>query len=295
VSIRQVKDRLRKRVEAYLIERANALILEELAIANPDIDITVLKEELTLGKWDDFVLKSGKQKSDPTVKDYRLTMVKKELETVIATCDQLVKNRGIFEAEEFGIVYVDEIDKVVRSSRNFNSSDAADEGVQRDLLPLIEGCKIKTDFGEVDTSRILFICAGAFITAKPQNLLAELQGRLPIRIQLKSLTQAELYRVLIEPEVPVILKEKSLLKTEGVDIQFTDPALLSIAEAAYNANNTIENIGARRLLTVLERVVEDISYNVEDYRGTPFIIDEPYVHERLKALDKEVDLKKYIL
>jgi ATP-dependent HslUV protease ATP-binding subunit HslU len=297
--IKKVKDRFRKAIENYLRSRVDNIIADEIVGDKADESLReITREELKSGKLEDTIIKGRSHKSNQsdgtTVKEFRLAWIKKETNSLLSFHENAIIPRGIFEAQEFGIVYIDEIDKIVTNGFHFHS-DASDEGVQRDLLPLIEGTKIKTDHGEVDTSKMLFIASGAFLQTKPQDLLAELQGRLPIRIQLKSLTKQELYKVLTEPEAPLILKEKAMLKTEGVDLRFTDEAVMAIAHAATEANDTVENIGARRLHTVLERVVEEISYNVEDYCGSTFVIDEQYVQERLKELNQKVELKKYIL
>jgi ATP-dependent HslUV protease ATP-binding subunit HslU len=300
IGIKKVKDRVKKGLEKLLVEKANHILVDE--IAGPDAEESVkiqTREDLKTGKLDETVIPNPKFKvnnddGSPTVKDLRTNWIKSQLNSLVSSHETTIVPRGLLEVQEFGIVYIDEIDKIVNNGFHYHA-DASDEGVQRDLLPLIEGTKIKTDHGDVDTSKMLFIAAGAFLQTKPQDLLAELQGRLPIRIQLKSLTQHELYRVLTEPDAPLILKEKAMLKTEGVDLRFTDEAVMAIAKAATDANDTVENIGARRLHTVVERVIEDISYNVEDYQNRTFVIDEEYVAERLKELNQKVELKKYIL
>jgi len=298
--IKKVRDRFRKGIENYLRSRVDNVVVDEILGEKAEENLReITREELNAGKLEDTIIKQGKfnksmQQEGTTVKEFRSAWIKRETNSLLSVHENSVVPRGILEAQEYGIVYIDEIDKIVTNGFHFHS-DASDEGVQRDLLPLIEGTKVKTDHGEVDTSKILFIASGAFLQTKPQDLLAELQGRLPIRIQLKSLTQEELYKVLTEPEAPLIMKEKAMLKTEGVDLRFTDEAVMAIAHAATEANDTVENIGARRLHTVLERVVEEISYNVEEYCGSTFVIDKDYVHERLKELNQKVELKKYIL
>jgi len=207
--------------------------------------------------------------------------------------DSIIK-RAIYETEEFGIVFIDELDKIVSTGTKW-SADASDEGVQRDLLPLIEGTKIQTDHGDVDTSKILFIGSGAFMQAKPSDLLAELQGRLPIRVRLSDLTEEDLYRILVEPECNLILQQRALLKTEGVDLRFTNEAIQEIARSAAEANRTVENIGARRLQTVLEKVLEDVSFNASQHKDTIVILDKEDVEEHFKELRDKVNLKQYIL
>jgi len=206
----------------------------------------------------------------------------------------LIIAKAIREVEEYGIVFIDELDKIVGNSSRYHA-DASDEGVQRDLLPIIEGTKIATDHGDVDTSKILFIAAGAFHHSKPSDLLAELQGRLPIRVQLEALTAEHLYRILTEPEPNLIKQQIALLKTEEVDLQFTDAAIKRIANIASEVNDQVENIGARRLYTVLEKVLEDVSFNANKHKGQTLIIDVPLVDAHLQALMKRADLKQYIL
>uniref|UniRef100_A0A6B2L2D5 AAA+ ATPase domain-containing protein n=1 Tax=Arcella intermedia TaxID=1963864 RepID=A0A6B2L2D5_9EUKA len=208
--------------------------------------------------------------------------------------EEAIVKRAIFETEEYGIVFIDELDKIIPTSGRFHA-DASDEGVQRDLLPLIEGTKITTDHGEVDTSNILFITAGAFHHSKPSDLLAELQGRLPIRVQLHDLNEEELYRILTEPEAHAIKQYRALLKTEGVDLRFTDEALREIAKITSEVNQTVENIGARRLSTVLERILEDISFNASNYKAQTVIIDKEDVDAHMVEFKKKADLKQYIL
>eukprot|EP01127_Copromyxa_protea_P021268 TRINITY_DN7270_c0_g1_i1.p1 TRINITY_DN7270_c0_g1~~TRINITY_DN7270_c0_g1_i1.p1 ORF type:complete len:473 (-),score=92.95 TRINITY_DN7270_c0_g1_i1:30-1448(-) len=204
--------------------------------------------------------------------------------------------RAINLTQEYGIAFIDEIDKLASGGRDWSTADASAEGVQRDLLPLIEGTKVKTEHGEVDTSYILFVCAGAFLQVKPSDLLAELQGRLPIRVKLADMTEDDMYRILTEPEANIILQQKALLKTEGVDLRFTDDSIREIARVAAEANRTVENIGARRLFTVIEKLMEDISYNAADYAGKVVVVDENMVSETYKKLFSEKkDLKHYII
>jgi ATP-dependent HslUV protease ATP-binding subunit HslU len=167
--------------------------------------------------------------------------------------------------------------------------------VQRDLLPLIEGCTISTKYGNVDTDHILFVASGAFHAVKPSDMLAELQGRLPIRVELKGLTEDDLYRILTEPETNLIKQQQALLKTEGVELQFTDDAIRRIAHVAADVNNTVENIGARRLHTVIERIVEDVSFSAPEMAGQTVVIDVAKVNEKVTDFLLKTDLSKFIL
>ena len=197
-------------------------------------------------------------------------------------------------AENEGIVFLDEIDKVA-SRQDRAGADVSREGVQRDLLPLIEGTTVSTKHGPVKTDHILFIASGAFHVAKPSDLLPELQGRLPIRVELKALTRGDLRRILVEPEANLIRQHQALLATEGVTLAFTEDAYDALADAAVAVNGSVENIGARRLQTVLERVMEEISFTAADRTGETITIDAAYVEGRIGALSKNADLSKFIL
>ena len=197
-------------------------------------------------------------------------------------------------AENHGIVFLDEIDKVASSSQR-GGADVSREGVQRDLLPLIEGTTVSTKYGPVKTDHILFIASGAFHVAKPSDLLPELQGRLPIRVELKGLTRDDLRRILTEPEANLIRQHQALLLTEGVTVIFTDDAIDALADAAVAVNNSVENIGARRLQTILEKVVEEISFSAADRSGETVTIDAAYVADRIGALAANADLSRFIL
>ena len=197
-------------------------------------------------------------------------------------------------AQNAGIVFIDEIDKVASRAERVGA-DISREGVQRDLLPLIEGTTVSTKYGPVKTDHILFIASGAFHVAKPSDLLPELQGRLPIRVELKALTRDDLRRILVEPEANLIRQHQALLATEGVTLTFTDDAIDALADAAQTVNGALENIGARRLQTVLEKVVEEISFTAGDGARAAITIDAAYVRDRVGELSKDADLSRYIL
>jgi ATP-dependent HslUV protease ATP-binding subunit HslU len=201
---------------------------------------------------------------------------------------------AIHLVEQSGIVFLDEIDKIcARSERQ--GGDVSREGVQRDLLPLIEGTTVATKHGAVKTDHILFIASGAFHIAKPSDLLPELQGRLPIRVELKALTQEDFVRILTEPEASLIKQYVALLQTEGVTLDFKPDGIEAIASIAAEVNASVENIGARRLHTVMERVLDDISFAATDRSGEVVEIDAGYVRSRLADLSKNIDLSKFIL
>ncbi|ECA4090891.1 HslU--HslV peptidase ATPase subunit [Salmonella enterica subsp. enterica serovar Java] len=205
-----------------------------------------------------------------------------------------LKQDAIDAVEQHGIVFIDEIDKICKRGET-SGPDVSREGVQRDLLPLVEGCTVSTKHGMVKTDHILFIASGAFQVAKPSDLIPELQGRLPIRVELQALTTSDFERILTEPNASVTVQYKALMATEGVNIEFTDSGIKRIAEAAWQVNETTENIGARRLHTVLERLMEEISYNASDLHGQNITIDAEYVSKHLDALVADEDLSRFIL
>jgi ATP-dependent HslUV protease ATP-binding subunit HslU len=210
-----------------------------------------------------------------------------------------VVREAIASVEQNGIVFLDEIDKICGRSERGGGVGAADvsrEGVQRDLLPLIEGTTVATKHGPVKTDHVLFIASGAFHLSKPSDLLPELQGRLPIRVELKGLDRADLCRILTEPQASLITQYKALLKTEGVELDFRPDGVEEIACLAEQINSTIENIGARRLHTILERLLEEISFSASDQpAGTELVIDAAYVQEKVGGLAKDHDLSRFIL
>ena len=206
-----------------------------------------------------------------------------------------VVSEAIQSVEQNGIVFLDEIDKISARTEGRGGADVSREGVQRDLLPLIEGTSVATKHGTVKTDHILFIASGAFHIAKPSDLLPELQGRLPIRVELKALTREDFRRILTEPEASLIKQYKALLKTEDVELEFADDAIDELASLAAEINTSVENIGARRLHTVMERLLEEISFNASDRGGTSVTIDAGYVREHVSNLAKNADLSKFIL
>ncbi|WP_144187074.1 ATP-dependent protease ATPase subunit HslU [Elioraea rosea] len=207
-----------------------------------------------------------------------------------------VKNDAIASVENQGIVFIDEIDKVcARSEGGFKGADVSREGVQRDLLPLIEGTTVATKHGPVKTDHVLFIASGAFHLAKPSDLLPELQGRLPIRVELKPLSRDDLKRILVEPEASLLKQYRALIGTEGVELIFTEDAIDALADLAADINERVENIGARRLHTVLEKLLEEISYSAADRPGETMTVDAEYVKTRVAPLAANADLSRFIL
>jgi ATP-dependent HslUV protease ATP-binding subunit HslU len=237
----------------------------------------------------------GRQKTRRvTVADSYAVLIAEESDKLLDQ-DHLTQE-AIKAVENNGIVFVDEIDKICsRSEGGRIGADVSREGVQRDLLPLIEGTTVSTKYGPVKTDHVLFIASGAFHVAKPSDLLPELQGRLPIRVELKALTRADFRRILTEPEASLIKQYIALLSTEGVTLSFTDDAIDAIADAAVHVNSTVENIGARRLQTVMERVLDEISFDASDRPGQSIVIDAAYVKAHVGDLAKNTDLSKFIL
>jgi ATP-dependent HslUV protease ATP-binding subunit HslU len=229
-----------------------------------------------------------------TVAAAREALHREEADKLLDT-ERLAKD-ALAHAENNGIVFLDEIDKIARSTEaGVRGGDVSREGVQRDLLPLIEGTTVTTKHGPVKTDHILFIASGAFHLAKPADLLPELQGRLPIRVELSPLTRADLRRILTEPEASLLKQYQALIATEGVTLHFTEDAIDALADLAADINDRVENIGARRLHTVLEKLLEDISFTASDRPGQTATVDAPYVNTRVAPLAQKGDLSRFIL
>jgi ATP-dependent HslUV protease ATP-binding subunit HslU len=229
-----------------------------------------------------------------TVKDSYGLLIAEESDKLIDA--EQITSEALRAVENNGIVFLDEIDKICsRGETGRTGAEVSREGVQRDLLPLLEGTAIATKHGPVRTDHVLFIAAGAFHLAKPADLLPELQGRLPIRVELSALTREDFRRILTEPEASLIKQYVSLMATEGVTLSFTGDAIDALADTAVLVNSTVENIGARRLQTVMERVLDEISFEASDRQGDTLTIDAAYVNERVGELAKNADLSKFIL
>ncbi len=235
----------------------------------------------------------NQKKKKMSIKRARQILEEEEMEKVLDQ-DQVVeiaKER----VEQMGIIFIDEIDKIAGSKGRGNGPDVSREGVQRDILPIVEGSKVSTKWGVIDTSHILFIGAGAFHMSKPSDLIPELQGRFPLRVELKELNSADFLRILLEPENAIIKQYIALMKTEGVTLEFQDEALSRVSEIAYSVNATTENIGARRLYTIMERLLEELSFKAHELAGQTFNVTKEYVNERLGDVFKNEDLSRYIL
>ncbi len=232
-----------------------------------------------------------KEKRKLSIKNALKALIDEEASRLVK--DEDIKAMAIENVEQNGIVFIDEIDKVAKG--NESSGGVSREGVQRDLLPLIEGCSVSTKHGTIKTDHILFIASGAFHIAKPSDLIPELQGRLPIRVELKSLRVEDFVRILTEPTASLTRQAIALLKTEGVDLSFTEAGIQRLAQIAFDVNEGTENIGARRLHTVLERLLEEISFDAPNLSGTEVVITAEFVEERLGELAVDQDLSQFIL
>lgn len=232
------------------------------------------------------------KKKRTTVAESRDVLIAEESDKLLD--QEQVLREALHATEQNGIVFLDEIDKITARGE-IHGPDVSREGVQRDLLPLIEGTTVSTRHGPVKTDHILFIASGAFHLSKPSDLLPELQGRLPIRVELKALNEHDLKRILIEPENSLIKQYTALLSTEQVELEFTPQGIEAIAAIAAQVNRAVENIGARRLHTVMERLLEELSFAASDRSGERVVIDEAYVRERVAGLAKDTDLSKFIL
>ncbi|KAF0974463.1 hypothetical protein FDP41_006495 [Naegleria fowleri] len=280
-----------KEIEVELpIEKPNAGMMRGGAAMGRGVQGTPIDIQDLLSPL--FGASGGKtRKRRMKIKDCLPKLEESEVEKLLQT--DIVIKEAIRSVEEDGIVFIDEIDKICSSFKD--GHDASSEGVQRDLLPIIEGTTISTKYGNVKTDHILFIACGAFHSVKPSDMLAELQGRLPIRVELKGLTEKDLYRVLTEPETNILRQNIELLKTEGVDIEFSEDGVKEIARVAAEVNTTVENIGARRLITIVEKILEDISFNAPTLKGQKIVITEKEVQQHIGVLLKRADLKKFIL
>jgi ATP-dependent HslUV protease ATP-binding subunit HslU len=228
------------------------------------------------------------------VPDARKALEREEADRLLDT-EALTKD-AVRHAEQNGIVFLDEIDKIcAKTEGGFRGGDVSREGVQRDLLPLIEGTTVSTKYGPIKTDYILFIASGAFHVAKPADLLPELQGRLPIRVELSSLSRDDFKRILTEPEHSLLKQYTALLGTEGVELSFAADAVDALAGLAYDINDRVENIGARRLATVIEKLLEEISFTATDRHGDTVVVDAAYVNERVAPLAAKGDLSRFIL
>ncbi|WP_260260033.1 HslU--HslV peptidase ATPase subunit [Vibrio intestinalis] len=270
----------------------------EIDVAAPQMGVEIMAppgmEEMTNQLQGMFQNLAGdtKKKRKLKIKEAFKALVEEEAAKLVN--QEELKEQAIFNVENNGIVFIDEIDKICKRGES-SGPDVSREGVQRDLLPLIEGSTVSTKHGMVKTDHILFVASGAFQVAKPSDLIPELQGRLPIRVELEALTSDDFKRILTEPKASLTEQYIALMKTEDVDIEFTEDGIIQIAEAAWTVNETTENIGARRLHTVMERLMDEISFEATDKSGSKMTIDAAYVKQRLGEFVEDEDLSRFIL
>ncbi len=250
--------------------------------------------EINIGDIMGGIFPARRKKRKLTIREAREILNQEECDKVIDM--DATKSEAVRRAEQEGIIFIDEIDKIAGSNSRSSGPEVSREGVQRDILPIVEGCTVNTKYGIVKTDYILFIAAGAFHVSKVEDLIPELQGRFPIRVDLDNLTAKEFYKILTEPKNAITLQYQELLKVDNVNIIFKEDALKEIARYAEEENETSENLGARRLHTVIELLLEDISYNAGgDHPMVDVVIDKKYVTDAFKNFDKDHDLRKYVL
>lgn len=292
-------------------EYANSLLKMQQRIAQGELDsreieIEVRKKSIEIDsnvppeilRVQENVIKFFHKEQDKVKKTLSVKEAKEALKTEISDTlldSEAIKTEGLKRAESSGVIFIDEIDKIAVSSKEGGRQDPSKEGVQRDLLPIVEGSVVNTKYGSIKTEHILFIAAGAFHLSKPSDLIPELQGRFPLRVELENLTEEIMYMILTQTKNSIIKQYQALLKVEGVGIAFEDDAIKELAKLSYNANQKSEDIGARRLHTTIEKVLEDISFEAEDYSGQKVTITKELVQSKLEDLVADENLVKYIL
>jgi len=296
-SVQHTREKLRAKLETGELEERYIEITVEEAI-NPQLEVFsqdgIDQVGIDMGNVLSGLMPTSRKKRRMRIREARGYLFEQVLDTLI-NMDE-VRQAGLQLAEEMGIVFIDELDKIAAGGREETGGPGVSrQGVQRDLLPLIEGTAVRTRYGAVSTESILFITAGAFNMSKPSDLIPELQGRLPIRVELDNLTAADFRRILCEPKDALVKQYRALMETEGVTLEIEDNAVAVIADIAYELNQTTENIGARRLTTVMEKLMEDVSFDADARRGETLIIDKAYVEDRLSDIVENPDLSRYIL
>ncbi|GAA7495230.1 HslU--HslV peptidase ATPase subunit [Helicobacter pylori] len=292
-------------------EYANSLLKMQQRIAQGELDsreieIEVRKKSIEIDsnvppeilRVQENLVKVFHKEQDKVKKTLSVKEAKEALKAEISDTlldSESIKMEGLKRAESSGVIFIDEIDKIAVNSKEGGRQDPSKEGVQRDLLPIVEGSVVNTKYGSIKTEHILFIAAGAFHLAKPSDLIPELQGRFPLRVELESLTEEIMYMILTQTKTSIIKQYQALLKVEGVEIAFEDNAIKELAKLSYNANQKSEDIGARRLHTTIEKVLEDISFEAEDYSGQNVTITKELVQSKLEDLVADENLVKYIL
>ncbi|GAA7748113.1 HslU--HslV peptidase ATPase subunit [Helicobacter pylori] len=292
-------------------EYANSLLKMQQRIAQGELDsreieIEVRKKSIEIDsnvppeilRVQENLIKVFHKEQDKVKKTLSVKEAKEALKAEISDTlldSEAIKMEGLKRAESSGVIFIDEIDKIAVSSKEGSRQDPSKEGVQRDLLPIVEGSVVNTKYGSIKTEHILFIAAGAFHLSKPSDLIPELQGRFPLRVELENLTEEIMYMILTQTKTSIIKQYQALLKVEGVEIAFEDDAIKELAKLSYNANQKSEDIGARRLHTTIEKVLEDISFEAEDYSGQNITITKELVQSKLEDLVADENLVKYIL
>jgi len=272
-----------RKVELTVEHRVTPMLFTGSGLEHSDIDLQGMFEK---------IVPKQTHRRELTVPEARKVIFEQECDALIN--EEKVNAKAIELAENLGMIFVDEIDKVV-ASEGGRGADVSRQGVQRDLLPIVEGTTVQTRYGYVKTDHVLFIAAGAFHRAKPSDLMPELQGRFPIRVELQELTQQDFVRILTEPKNSLTRQYAALLGAESVDLRFQDDAIEALAEYAFRVNQTTQNIGARRLYTIMERLLEDLSFDAPDRKGAAEVIDAAYVKSRLETVTQDEDLSKFIL
>jgi ATP-dependent HslUV protease ATP-binding subunit HslU len=274
-----------KKIEIEVPKKAHVEILD----SNMPMDMSSMQESLNkmLGG-----MNKEKIKKEVSIKDAKILLKGEAADSLLD--EEAIKIEALKRAENGGIVFLDEIDKIASSKSNQNQ-DPSKEGVQRDLLPIVEGSTVQTKFGQIKTDHILFIAAGAFHVSKPSDLIPELQGRFPLRVELESLDEEALYKILTNTKNSLLKQYEALLKVEEVELQFDDSAIRAFAKYSVTANEMTEDIGARRLHTVIEKVIEDISFEADERKGEKVIVDEKLVSQKLDEIVDNVDTARYIL
>lgn len=292
-SVEMAREQVREQLRQGLLEEQYVEIEVTDTPKGNQLDMSNEGMSIAIGNIFGDMMPQKTKKKNCKVKDARKILREQEAQKLIDM--DLVTDEAIANAEQNGIIFIDEIDKIASGSRMSSGADVSREGVQRDILPIVEGSVINTKYGPVRTDHILFIGAGAFHIAKPTDLIPELQGRFPIRVTLDSLTKEDFVEILTKPENALIKQHKALLETEGIEVEFTEGAIDQLATISYVMNEQTENIGARRLHTVLEKLLEDISFNIPEMEEEKIVIDEKYVEDRFQETIHAEDLDKYIL
>ena len=291
--VESAREQVREQLRAGLLEEQYIEIEVTAAPKGNQLDMSNEGMSIAIGNIFGDMMPEKKKKKNCKVKDARKILREQEAQKLI-DMDQ-VTDEAVENAEQNGIIFIDEIDKIAAGGQYRSGADVSREGVQRDILPIVEGSVVNTNYGPVRTDHILFIGAGAFHVAKPTDLIPELQGRFPIRVELENLTKETFVKILTVPENALLKQQKALLETEGVEIEFADDAIDEIANMAFLMNEQTENIGARRLHTILEKLLEDISFNVPDVEDKHIIIDSEYVKQKFEEKIHPEDLDRYIL